>query len=51
MAAKRDRPAAPEAAPPTPTAPVERFGPLLVERLGKGDGRALILYAAAPERG
>ncbi|HVR05481.1 MAG TPA: hypothetical protein VMS02_05525 [Solirubrobacteraceae bacterium] len=35
-------------ADPGPIAEPERWGPLLVRRLGKADGRALILYRWEP---
>jgi hypothetical protein len=34
----------PEPAPPSAPPPAEHFGPLLLERIVKDDGRALIRY-------
>ena len=55
MAGKRDEPHGPErrladAQPDQGTDGGEHTGALRIERLRKADGRALILYSAAPER-
>jgi hypothetical protein len=52
MAGKRAEPRADQRLPPAgePANAAERTGPLLLERLRKADGRALILYRAEPER-
>ncbi len=48
--------AMPSSPPPPPdrapaTDPLERFGPLLLRRLVKDDGRALILFSRADDGG
>lgn len=46
---RTDTPGSPEARGTDPAAPEEEgFGPLLLRRMVKDDGRALLIYALAP---
>jgi hypothetical protein len=49
MAAERERPSSSPAPAPARDGGDERYGPLLLARHAKDDGRALILYTLKPQ--